>query len=53
MRKKTALLACMLLVLALPAAALGATANATIVAPNTTKITAPFAGTPMPRTMAS
>ena len=48
MRKKTALLACMLLVLALPAAALGATANATIVAPNTTKITAPFAGTLLP-----
>lgn len=45
MNKKFALFAAVLLTLTLTAAAaLGATANATIVAPNTVKITAPFAG---------
>ena len=49
MNKKFALFAAVLLTLTLTAtAALGATANATIVAPNTFKITAPFAGTLLP-----
>lgn len=45
---KTKFAVCLLLALALPACALGATANATLVAPNTAKITAPFSGTLLP-----
>lgn len=45
---KTKFIACLLLALALPACALGATANATLVAPHTEKITAPFSGTLLP-----
>ena len=49
MKTKLSVLAALILCLTLAsAAALGATANASIVAPNTCKITAPFAGTLLP-----
>ena len=49
MKNKLIVLVALTLALTLCCAcALGATANATIVAPNTTKITAPFAGTLLP-----